>query len=214
VSEGPKPLRVLVAGRHPVVRAGLRGLLAEAQSVEVVGEANPADDLVALSRELTADVILLEWTDAGLGRQSASAAAPEIPILLLGDPEDRGGLDGLLALGARGFLLQDASSPEVAEAALAVAQGLVVVDAALAPSALSPRSLTPPDDDSVDPLTEREREVLALMAQGLPNKTIALRLGISEHTVKSHVGSVLAKLGAASRTEAVTIAIRRGLLAL
>jgi DNA-binding NarL/FixJ family response regulator len=214
VSEGPRALRVLVAGRHPVVRAGLRGLLANADHVEVVGEATSADDLDALARDLHAEVILLEWTDSGVGRDPASMGDWDVPVLLMGAPEAQGMLDTLLAAGARGFLLQDASGEEVVEAAHAVARGLVVVDAALAPTALSPRRSLPSEDDVSDPLTDRERQVLELLALGLPNKTIAQRLQISEHTVKFHVGSVLAKLGAASRTEAVAIALRRGLLAL
>jgi DNA-binding NarL/FixJ family response regulator len=214
VSEGPRALRVLVAGRHPVVRAGLRGLLANDEAIEVVGEATPADDLDALAHDLGADVILLEWTDAGVGRDPAAAPDWDVPVLLMGAPEEQSTLDTLLAGGARGFLLQDASGDEVVEAAQAVARGLVVVDAALAPTALSPRRFPHVDDELHDPLTDRERQVLELLAQGLPNKTIAQRLAISEHTVKFHVGSVLAKLGAASRTEAVATALRRGLLAL
>ena len=214
MSEGPRALRILVAGQHPVVRAGLRGLLANADDVEVVGEATSADDLDALARDLHADVILLEWTASGVSRDAPPTGEPEVPVLLLGAPEEQGALDDLLTGGARGFLLQDASGEEVVHAAQAVARGLVVVDAALAPTALSPHRSLPTDDEMQDPLTEREHQVLELLALGLPNKTIAQRLAISEHTVKFHVGSVMAKLGAASRTEAVATALRRGLLAL
>ncbi len=213
MSDPARALRVLVAGRHPVVRAGLRGLLADQGDVEVVGEATSADALDVLGAELRADVILLEWTETDVGH-AASADGTDVPILLMGALGNQGSLSALLATGARGFLLQDASGEEVAEAARAVARGLVVVDAALATAALSPQPVSIMEDGVDGPLTDRERQVLELMAEGLPNKTIAQRLGISEHTVKFHVGSLLAKLEAASRTEAVAVALRRGLLAL
>jgi DNA-binding NarL/FixJ family response regulator len=161
------------------------------------------------------DVILLEWADApGSGPLIWSAGGSGPPIILLGDITAADDLRELLASGVRGFLLQDATPDEVAEAARAVVRGLIAIDAQLGPAALSPANHVPTDDPGAEVLTEREREVLELVAQGLPNKTIAQRLHISEHTVKFHVGSVLAKLGAGSRTEALALALRRGLLSL
>ena len=214
MTDPANPLRVLVAGRHPVVRAGFRGLLAVRDDVEVVGEATSADDLDALVAELQADVILYEWSPTDVFPSSTSTPHSDVPILLMGALGGQGTLSRLLETGARGFLLQDATGDEVVEAAYAIAHGLVVLDSALAASALSQQPISSNEDGLDDPLTERERQVLELLAEGLPNKTIAQRLQISEHTVKFHVGSLLAKLGAASRTEAVAMALRRGLLAL
>jgi DNA-binding NarL/FixJ family response regulator len=156
--------------------------------------------------------------DAGSTDESAvdalGDAFPTAPLVFIGgDPAADG--PGLSA-GAVAYLPPDADAATLAAAVRGVALGLTVVDPALivaagvhfhSRSALDP---APPGET----LTTREREVLALVAAGLPNKTIARELGISEHTAKFHVGSLLAKLGAASRTEAVTIATRRGLLAI
>jgi DNA-binding NarL/FixJ family response regulator len=112
-------------------------------------------------------------------------------------------------------LLKDAGADEILAALRAVTQGLVVLDPAIARlTTLRQPALTPTSAGLDEALTDRETEVLQLLSLGLPNKTIATRLGISEHTAKFHVGSILAKLGAASRTEAVTLAARRGLLVL
>ncbi|HZT08564.1 MAG TPA: response regulator transcription factor [Chloroflexota bacterium] len=216
MSDPHRPIRVVVAGRHPVVRAGLRGLLADLDDLEVVGEGTPADDLVALARSLDADVVLLEWSDepSPSGGIPSSDSDTATPIVLVGSASTGADLSALIRRGARGFLLPDSTADEVAEAVRSVARGLVVLDAALAPGALGAAHSGPPEDVDGDLLTRRELEVVALIAQGLPNKAIAQRLGISEHTVKFHVGSILAKLGAASRSEAVALAYRRGLIAL
>jgi DNA-binding NarL/FixJ family response regulator len=114
--------------------------------------------------------------------------------------------------GARGLLLRDTGAERLATALAAAAQGLVVLDPSLAASLLASRD--PSSSTLVEDLTPREQEVLRLLAEGLPNKAIALRLGISEHTVKFHVNAVLGKLGAQSRTEAVVRATRLGLILL
>jgi DNA-binding NarL/FixJ family response regulator len=115
-----------------------------------------------------------------------------------------------------GALPRDAGTEEIVAAALAVASGLTALDRTLAQEALAglARGRPEPVNDQSEPLTAREREVLQLLAQGIPNKQIAQRLSISEHTVKFHVSAIMTKLGAASRTEAVTTAARRGLLLL
>ncbi len=144
-------------------------------------------------------------------RETGSA----IPLVLLA--ADPGAFRELLAEEPRprAYLLKGATADEMSAAIAAVAQGLVVVDpavAAIAASSTLGRGATVPAGPS--PLTAREQSVLELVANGLPNKTIAMQLGISEHTVKFHVGAILGKLGAASRTEAVTLAVRQGLLPL
>jgi two-component system nitrate/nitrite response regulator NarL len=114
-----------------------------------------------------------------------------------------------LGAGARGVVLRDVDASRLVAAVRAVAEGLMVLDAGAAESVLRPR---PPAPAAVEPLTPREQEVLQLLAQGLPNKLIAARLGISDHTVKFHVNAILGKLGAQSRTEALAQAARLGLV--
>src|SRR5205823_3248710 len=134
VTDPANPLRVLVAGRHPVVRAGFRGLLAVRDDVEVVGEATSADDLDALVADLQADVVLYEWSPTEVFPSSEPTPHSDVPILLMGALGNQGELSQLLETGARGFLLQDATGDEVVEAAYAIAHGLVVLDSALAAS--------------------------------------------------------------------------------
>jgi DNA-binding NarL/FixJ family response regulator len=206
-------IRVIVVAAFPAVRAGLRALLDGEDGIAVVRAVTPAtlpaaDDAV--------DVLVVELGDAAesllpaLGERLTVSPA----VLLAHDPED---FAGLAPAAGRGYLLSDAGREELVAAVQAVARGLVVLDPAVAGvvSAAGGRSLrSAGPDDQPEPLTEREHEVLRLMALGLPNKAIALRLGISDHTVKFHVGAILAKLGAAGRTEAVMLAVRRGLLPL
>ena len=218
VSIGRPPLRALVVARQPLARAGLRALLTETDSISVVGQAMGHDEASTLAAEVRPDVVLAAWDDGDTVASVALTAALSsqgIPLVVVGDAPSSIELAELLRAGVRGFLLPDATSSEVAAAVDAVVRGLLVLDPALAglvgvamPARLAERV------ETVEPLTDREQEVLQLMALGLPNKAIARRLNVTEHTIKFHVGSILAKLGAASRTEAVTRAARQGILAL
>jgi DNA-binding NarL/FixJ family response regulator len=135
-----------------------------------------------------------------------------VPVVFLGEPP--GGTPA--RRGVSGWLRRDATGEEIAAAVVAVSRGLIVFDQNFVAAEVSEAvpAFAPQATATAEALTEREREVLELMARGLPNKTIAHELGISEHTVKFHVSTILGKLGAAGRTEAVTLAVRRGLLAL
>jgi DNA-binding NarL/FixJ family response regulator len=209
-------LRLLVVARQPITRVGLRGLVAERAEIGVVGQAASAEEAAQLAPELRADVALAAWdvTDVDeLAALAAALSAVGTPLVLLADAQGPDELSGVLRAGARGYLLADAAVDEVAAALHAVAQGLLVLDASLGRS-LPVAQPTARPAALEESLTERERQVLELMALGLPNKAIARRLTISEHTVKFHVGSILGKLDAASRTDAVARAARRGLLAL
>ena len=213
---GDKVIHLFVASDYPVVRAGLRSILDASEGFQVVGEGGleeTADEVVALRP----DVVLLEIPGGerdGLETLWRLAAeSPEVGIVVMsGDPAESLARDALQA-GARGYLLRDVSPEEIVEAVRAVYQGLTVLHPAIASALLGPPRPRG-HFGAGEPLTERELEVLQLLAQGLPSKAIASRLGISEHTVKFHVGSIMGKLNAASRTEAVTLAIRRGLIAL
>lgn len=205
----PGTIQVLVTAGYPAVRAGLRALLApEPDFVPVADGPNAPGD------ESVPDVIV---ADAGsTGEATLDDLADRFPraafVLIGGDPAvDGPGLDS----GPVGYLAPDADGSTLAAAVRGVALGLTVLDPELIVASgvhIHSRAQPVPAVSPGEALTSREREVLELVAAGLPNKAIAHELGISEHTAKFHVGSLLAKLGAASRTEAVTLATRRGIL--
>lgn len=201
-----------------MARAGLRGLLDGVPELVIVGMARSLEEAARQLQTTPADVVLGAWDEGGFDTAlvlTESLARDGKPLVLLGDAPPPTDLTHLVRAGLRGFLLADAGTQEAFAALRAAAHGLLVVDPLLAravPGLSGPEVF---DDASIDStLTEREAEVLQLLALGLPNKAIARRLGVSEHTVKFHVGSILAKLDAGSRTEAVTRAARRGLLVL
>jgi DNA-binding NarL/FixJ family response regulator len=200
--EAQPRLTVAVVARSPAVVAGLSELLRRDGIAALDSE---GANLETLSE--AADVLVIDLDNAG--DAATEIEALDVPAVLLSGTADfePGGRD--YAGAARGWLARDASAEELAAAVRAVAAGLDVVGPGVAP-APGRGELAPGES----PLTEREREVLQLVAAGLPNKGIARELGISEHTVKFHVGALLSKLQAQSRTEAVSIAARRGVLAL
>ena len=214
--EEPAGLRVLIVAAYASMRAGLHALLAEETDLILAGEVSGSDELARLLPEAAPDVILCDDNPPDRAALLEALARHEAPTVLLADCD---ALSPLLnaALPAWGCLRREADGEEIASALRAVASGLVTLDRGFAallsvptPVALERENR---EDDGVTPtesLTAREREVLQLMAQGLPNKVIATRLGISLHTVKFHVASILARLGASSRTEAVTLGARRG----
>lgn len=215
--KAPRPLRVLIVARQAMARAGIRGLLARRGDIHVAGEASSIREIRDLPPEPPAHVVLAAWDPAGAGEYADldSVAPAGMPVVLLGDMPTPRDLQSVLRAGVRGFLLPDSTPEDLAMALQSAYQGLLVLDPALARTLATAVPAESVDETTGDEgLTERERQVLELIALGLPNKTIASRLEISEHTVKFHVGSVMAKLGAASRTEAVTRAVRRGILAL
>jgi DNA-binding NarL/FixJ family response regulator len=213
-------VRVLIVADDPLARAGLAALLAAQPGCLVVGQVGEEADLPAAREVYRPEVLLwdLGWDRtpptaapavAGLEHLDELAEAGLPAVVLLADEAQA--LDARLA-GARGLVLRDTGAERLAAALAAAVQGLVVLDASLAASLLASRD--PSSSTLVEDLTPREQEVLRLLAEGLPNKAIALRLGISEHTVKFHVNAVLGKLGAQSRTEAVVRATRLGLILL
>ena len=206
-------VKVLVISPYPSVRAGLRALLQAGGEIEVVWEGAGAADL-AEPWPSRPDVALVDDAGGVAVLEALEARAPDLGVVLLGGAPAQ--YREATRSRPRGYLTRDANAGELAAAVRAVAHGLTVLDPALMQSLLSstPPARSEPGALLDEALTPRELEVLQLLAAGLPNKTIAARLGISEHTAKFHVSSVLAKLDAASRTEAVTIAARRGLLLL
>lgn len=206
-------LRVIAVASDPLVRVGLSALLGAEPTCILVGQVPEIVD-VQTTRELyQPDVVLwdLGWDpEQALERLSEVEDNSVLPMLAL-LPDD--GLAGATrAAGAHGILLRDAGSSTLVAALEAVAQGLVVIGPELEAGLVGPKGDASRAD--VVALTPRELEVLGLLAEGLPNKTLAQRLGITEHTVKFHVNAILGKLGAQSRTEALIIASRRGLILL
>lgn len=206
-------LRVLVIAGYPAVRAGLTTLLA--QEPDLAPDAVSPEQWSAHRTALEPpDVIVVDVQSLGPDVLAAlEETYPDTPFVFIGGEP---AVDGP-GLGPTpvAYLAPDVDSTTLAAAIRGVAAGLTVIEPALIGAAtLRSQSRVGPEATAVagEPLTARERQVLELVAAGLPNKTIARQLGISEHTVKFHVGSVLAKLGASSRTEAVMIATRRGLL--
>ncbi len=199
------PVRVLVVGDDPLGRRGLAATLAGRADVAVAGEAR-GDDAAHAAAALSPAVVL--WDLGAGGAVPAELAAGPVPLVALAAAEPQAA-DALRA-GARAALFRGASADALAAAAIAAARGLAVLDASLASEWLRP----PEPAASAEGLTAREREVLALLAEGLANKAIAARLGISEHTAKFHVNAILAKLGAESRAAAIVKAARLGLVAL
>jgi two-component system nitrate/nitrite response regulator NarL len=204
-------IRVGVVAGYPAVRAGLRALLEREPGVTV--EAELAPEAVAVGDLPGVDVLVVDLgEDPGQAAAAIESALPGTPVVFLGSSAaDFSELDS--AVPPAGMLMRDASSEELGAAVTAAAHGLVVVDPALI-AALRASPGGPRPGALEEPLTERELEVLELVAQGLTNKAVALRLGISDHTVKFHLSAIMGKLGAAGRTEAVTAAVRRGLIAL
>jgi len=211
-------LRVLIIADDPLVRAGLAGLVAGEPGCLVVGRAESTDDLTSAVETYRPDVLLwdLGWNPRPVQETLAGAAPVASPLVVLLPDETQAA--AAWAAGVRGLLRREVDGARLAAALVAATQGLGVLDPGFIPAMASAAG----DDEAagrgkftlVEELTLRELEVLRLMAEGLPNKTIALRLGISEHTVKFHVNAILGKLGVASRTEAVVRATRLGLILL
>jgi two-component system nitrate/nitrite response regulator NarL len=206
-------LRVLVVSDDPLARTGLALLLADRDGIAVSGQAAADDDWPGPGDPDAPHVVV--W-DLGLGPRSGlpflrEAADPGgAPILTVVADEDDA--REALAAGARGVLPRNVDGERLAAAVRAVAQGLLALDESFAPILL--RDAPAPPKELAEPLTPRELEVLQLLSQGLPNKRIAQRLGISDHTVKFHVNALLGKLGVQSRSEAIVHAVRLGLVVL
>ncbi len=191
--------RVGVVTNSALLRAGLESV------VEIVGSAS---DLSAAA-DLSADVILVDW-DQEQAHELIEFAAESPPLIVLATDSQPAWLNEALRAGVRGVLPRDASIAEIAAAIEAVATGLVV----LHPEAMDAAPVRAATVAQGEALSPREIEVLRLVADGLSNKVIAWKLNISEHTVKFHLNSILSKMHAGSRTEAVMLGLRRGLIPL
>jgi len=203
-------IRVLIRASTSAGRAGLESLLRPYSSLQLIDE---DEDTLDVSDDLSRpDVIVvqIEGEETEVIQQLLENGAGGIPVVLLGGPLIE--TNGILRQGVRGALPASASGEQLVAAIQAVCSGLVVFEPTELDGLLEPALAPPVREPLLEPLTDREIEVLRLLADGFANKEIASRMGISEHTVKFHVASIMGKLGAGNRTEAVMSGIRHGLL--
>ncbi len=207
---GVTQLRVLVVSSDRLSRAGLAAMLGQQPGITVAGQASGGENPLLALDVYAPDVIVwdVSWETPSATDNLRLLPENTPPVLALAATENQA--TQAQAAGAQAFLSRDASPEALAAAITALSYGLWVTDPALAGGSAA----AAPGPGPASLLTPRELDVLRLLAEGLPNKGVASRLGVSEHTVKFHVNSIMGKLNAQSRTEAVTLATRRGLLPL
>ncbi len=207
---GGSVIRVLVAAASSVRRAGLETLIRNTSALKLVGSLQSTRNLAQHVRDLQPDVILIDAEPS----QALNGDAGAPMVVLIDEPEATWTAQALRA-GVKAILPRDAEMEDVFSAIQAAHVGMVLLDPEIAQS-LAEKIRTPIDHEIevADDLTPREIEVLRMLAEGLGNREMAVRLGISDHTVKFHISSILDKLNASSRTEAVTLGIRMGLILL
>jgi DNA-binding NarL/FixJ family response regulator len=210
--EEPTRIRVLLVDDHAVVRMGLRAFFDQLDDIEVVGEASDGSEGVALARRYKPDVVLMDLLMpnmdgiTAIGRIKAELPETEIVTMTSFIEEDK--VTSALEAGASGYVLKDAEADEVAQAIRAAYAGEVHLDPAVARLlAQRMRNKKSPTDDLVEPLTDREKDVLRLLGQGMSNKDIGTALFITERTARTYVSNILGKLGLASRTQAALWAV-------
>ena len=214
------PIQVLLVDDHSVVRRGIEAYLEVVDDIEMLGQAATGREALERIAELETagqppDVVLMDIIMPEMDGIAATAAIkqrwPEIEVVALTSFIEEDKIHGALQAGAIGYLLKDAAAAEVAGAIRAAHEGQMRLDPAVA-RRLSESLRAPRQSAPVEPLTERERDVLTLVAEGKANKEIARELGIGDRTVRTHVTSILGKLGLVSRTQAAIYAVREGLV--
>ncbi len=209
-------IRILVADDHPIVRDGLVAILGTQADFEVIGTASNGLEVVDLVEQLRPDVLLLDLQmpemDGVQALQTLQGRGIDTKVIVFTafDTDER--ILGAVRAGAQGYLLKGAPREELFDAIRVVNGGGSLLQPIVMSKLLRHISQRDEDRSQIEPLSPREHEVLVLMARGLQNKEIAAELVISERTVKFHVSSILSKLGAGNRTEAVTMALQQGLI--
>jgi DNA-binding NarL/FixJ family response regulator len=207
-------IRVLLVDDHVVVRRGLRAFLELLDDIEVVGEAGDGAEALRRVAELTPDVVVMDLLmptmDGIAATQAIRREHPEVEVLALTSFIEEDKVTAALEAGASGYLLKDAEADEVAAAIRAAHAGEVHLDPAVA-RLLAERMRRRDTPSEVEPLTDRERDVLRLVGQGMSNKEIATALFITERTARTYVSNILGKLGLASRTQAALYAVEHHL---
>lgn len=210
------PIRVFIADDHELVRLALRSMIESEDDMVVVGEAGDTNTVIAACIGASPDVLVLDMRMPGMGGvevcRAVMEAMPDTRVLVLTSFEADDELFGVLSAGACGYLLKDTRPERIVQAIRSVSEGQSVFDAVIANRIIKGRPMDPAQ--LADPLSEREVEVLELMARGMSNKQISRTLWIGETTVKTHVSHILRKLGQADRTQAVLAAVKSGLVSL
>ncbi|MGB8984955.1 MAG: response regulator transcription factor [Anaerolineales bacterium] len=208
-----QPIRVLLVDDHTMVRRGLGTFLKVFDDLQLAGEAESGEEAIQLCAEVLPDVILMDMVMPNMDGAAATRAIrqrfPHVQVIALTSFKEGDLVKHALEAGAIGYLLKDVSADELAEAIRAAHAGRATLSPEAAQALVE--TANQPPAPGLD-LTERELEVLALMVEGLNNTQIAGRLSVSSSTIKSHVSNILSKLGVASRTEAVTLALRSRLV--
>ena len=210
-----QPIRVLLVDDHAVVRTGLRTFFDLLDDIDVVGEAADGSEGVAMARRLEPDVVLMDLLMPNMDGLTAiariKAEKPSIEVVAMTSFIEEEKVTAALEAGATGYLLKDASADEVAAAIREAMAGEMHLDPQVS-RLLAQRMRAKPAPDPVEPLTERERDVLRLVAKGMSNKEIAYELGIAEGTARTYVSNILGKLGLTSRTQAALYAVEHKLV--
>lgn len=210
-------IRVLLADDHTVVRAGIRQFLEQAGDIQVIGEASDGAMAVEMIRKLTPDVAVLDIqmpkaTGIEVSREIRAHRWP-IGVLILTSYDDDPYISAVLKTGANGYVLKTASPDEIINAVRDVFQGKSVLDSEILPKVMA-QIANPNPVAFYEPLTDREIEILSLVAKGLTNKVVGIKLKISDRTVQGHIARIFEKLQASSRTEAVMRGVSLGLIQL
>jgi DNA-binding NarL/FixJ family response regulator len=210
-----EPIKVLIADDHPLFRDGLTALLADGNDTELTGAATSGTEAVELARETQPDVVIMDLHMPGLNGVEATrrivADSPHIKVLVLTMFDDDDSIFSALRAGARGYLLKGADQEQIRAAVRAAANGEIIFGTQLAARMLA-YFTTPTAPPQVFPqLTDREREVLDLVAQGRANPAIAAKLALSQKTVRNHVSNILTKLQVADRAQAIVQARDAGM---